>query len=104
VIDEFLSVIPHSNDAMHRWCLYAALIFIVVSFVNHLIRGQFSKFGTLIAIKQGISGFSFPYSIISILTYTDSSLMTTLSDIPKFLVIAGITLAVIAISSLFKIG
>jgi hypothetical protein len=58
----------------------------------------------LVVIRQGIAGLSFPYSLILFLIFVDESLTTTITDVPKYLAIAGIVLICIALASLLKIG
>ena len=72
--------------------------------INHAISGNWAKYGPLIAIKQGITGLAFPYSLILMFVYVETSLMQTISDIPKYLVIAGLTVTIVSLASLFKIG
>jgi hypothetical protein len=78
--------------------------FLVVSFINHLIRGKFQKFKAAVAIKQSIAGLMFPYSVILIFVMVDRSLLQAISDVERFLSIAGMVLTILAISTLFRIG
>jgi uncharacterized membrane protein YeaQ/YmgE (transglycosylase-associated protein family) len=98
-----LSFIPRTNAEIHAWCLYAAISFIIVSWLTHVLHGKSSDFGAMTAIKQGVSGVSFPYSLVSVFTFADESLLTSISDITKFVGIAGIVLVIISLSSLFRL-
>jgi hypothetical protein len=99
-----IAAIPHNDTEIHLWCLYSAILFIILSMLNHIMRRRWAEFGALTAIKQGVAGLAFPYSMILFLIYADESLIKTITDIPKFLVIAGIALTVISVASLFRIG
>jgi hypothetical protein len=70
----------------------------------HVFSGNWAKYGALIAIKQGITGLTFPYSLILMFVYAETSLMRTITDIPKYLIIAGLTVAIVSLAALFKIG
>jgi hypothetical protein len=96
--------IPHDDATIHLWCMYSAILFIVISLLTHLLSGNWAKYGALIAIKQGITGLSFPYSVILMFVYAETSLMQNITDIPKYLIIAGLTVAIVSLAGLFKIG
>jgi hypothetical protein len=96
--------IPKTADEVHLWCLFSAATFLIISFINHVARGQLRQFGSLVAIKQSISGLMFPYSILMILLLIDKSLLQTIGDVERFLSIAGIALTILSISALFKVG
>jgi hypothetical protein len=96
--------IPRTTDEIHAWCLYSAVIFCLLSVINHLFRGEISKFGTLVAMKQSISGLTFPYSFVMMFIIIDKSILQTITDVERFLSIAGIVLTILSISILSKIG
>lgn len=96
--------IPRDDTTIHLWCIYSAILFITISLLLHVLSGNWAKYGALVAIKQAITGLTFPYSIILTFVYAESSLMQTITDIPKYLVIAGLTVAIVSLAALFKIG
>src|SRR5438270_14011615 len=99
-----LGNIPRDDTTVHLWCIYGAILFIVISMIFHPISGNWAKYGPLIAIKQGITGLAFPYSLILMFVYVETSLMQTITDIPKYLIIAGLTVAIVSLAALFKVG
>jgi NADH:ubiquinone oxidoreductase subunit 6 (subunit J) len=98
------SNLPKTPEQLHLWCLYSTAIFVLLSFINHFVRGQRSQFRAQVAIKQSLFGLQFPYSFLLIFAIIDTSILHQIPDIEKFVSIAGITLTIFSISTLFKIG
>jgi hypothetical protein len=63
--------------------VFIVLLFIIINLLLHVVSGNWAKYGALIAIKQGITGLTFPYSLILMFVYAETSLMQTVTDIPK---------------------
>jgi hypothetical protein len=101
---QIINNIPKTTDQIHLLCLYSAAIFFVLSFLNHLLRGEIRQFGALVAIKHSISGIAFPYSFELIFVLVDKSILQVTPDIERFLSVAGIVLTILLVSALFKIG
>jgi hypothetical protein len=101
---QIINNIPKTTDEIHLWCLYSAAVFLVLSFLNHLLRGEIRQFGALVAIKHSVSGIAFPYSFALIFVFVAKSILQVTPDIERFLSVAGIVLTILLISALFKIG